>query len=83
MSKTIREDSQYLCGVCRAEGVYNYDNLEVHHITKIKEDPGRLLDRDNLICLCAKHHKMADNGEISEDYLRKLVENMETFSNKG
>jgi 5-methylcytosine-specific restriction endonuclease McrA len=66
MSKFIREDSQYLCEVCRSYGVYNYDNLEVHHITKVKDDPSRLLDRDNLICLCRQHHKMADKGKIGK-----------------
>lgn len=82
MSKSIREDSQFLCEVCRDHGVYNYDSLEVHHITKVKDDPSRLLDRDNLICLCQQHHKLADSGEIEEGYLRKLVESRESLSNK-
>lgn len=82
MSKIIREDSQYLCEVCRSYGVYNYNNLEVHHITKVKDDPSGLLDRDNLICLCRQHHKMADNGEIEEGYLRKIVERRENLSNE-
>lgn len=79
MSKIIREDSQYLCEVCRSYGVYNYDNLEVHHIIKIKDDPNRLLDRDNLICLCQKHHKLADSGEIEKSYLRELVKKRENL----
>lgn len=82
MSKSIREDCQYLCEVCRSYGVYNYDNLEVHHIIKVKDDPSKLLDRDNLICLCQRHHKMADNGEIGENYLREIVEKRENLSNK-
>lgn len=81
MSKIVREDSQYLCEVCRSYGVYNYENLEVHHIVKVKDDPSGLLDRDNLICLCRMHHKMADNGEIGVNYLRKLAKNRQNSPN--
>ena len=52
---------------------YNYNNLEVHHITKLSDDPSGLLDDDNLIALCVKHHKQADYGEVEADYLRELV----------
>ena len=72
-AKQIKEDANGLCEVCRAEGIYTYDGLEVHHITKLKDDPNGLLDDDNLICLCVYHHKQADDGELSEDYLRELV----------
>lgn len=72
-AKQIKEDAQGLCEVCRAKGVYTYDNIEVHHITKLKDDPNGLLEDDNLIALCVFHHKQADNGEIDADYLRKLA----------
>ena len=72
-AKQIKEDANGLCEVCRAQGVYTYDNLEVHHITKIREDTNGLLDDDNLICLCVRHHKEADEGEIDAEYLRELA----------
>lgn len=72
-AEQIKADALGLCEVCKAEGVYTYDGLEVHHITKLREDPSGLLDDDNLICLCRYHHKKADAGEISADYLRELV----------
>lgn len=72
-AKQIKDDAQGLCEVCRAKGVYTYDNIEVHHITKLKDDPNGLLEDDNLIALCVAHHKQADNGEIDADYLRKLA----------
>ena len=72
-SLEIREAAQNLCEVCRDRGIYTYDNLEVHHIIKLKFAPDKLLDNDNLICLCTKHHKEADNGVFNDDYLRKLV----------
>lgn len=72
-AKQIKDDANGLCEVCKAQGVYNYNNLEVHHITKLRDDENGLLDDDNLICLCTYHHKQADSGEIKADYLRKLV----------
>ncbi len=62
-----------LCEVCKAQGVYNYNDLEVHHIEKLKDNPDGLLNDDNLICLCVYHHKQADAGELNADYLRELV----------
>lgn len=72
-SQEIRDKAQHLCEVCRDNNVYTYDNLEVHHITPLREDSSLLLDNNNLICLCVTHHKQADNNEIDRDYLRKLA----------
>lgn len=73
----IRERSNYLCAICKEKGIYNYNNLEVHHIDKLKERPDRLLDNYNLICLCSEHHKEADAGKIEKDYLFKLARDRE------
>lgn len=72
-AQQIKNDAMGLCEVCKALGVYTYDGLEVHHITKLRDDPNGLLDDDNLIALCVYHHKQADDGELSADYLRELV----------
>ena len=72
-AKQIKDDALGLCEVCRAKGLYTYDDLEVHHITKLRDDPTGLLNDENLICLCAYHHKQADAGEIDADYLRELA----------
>jgi hypothetical protein len=45
----------------------------VHHIEKLRENVDGLLDDDNLICLCGKHHKQADKGLIDKEYLKELV----------
>ena len=50
-SLEIRERANYLCEVCRAKGRYVYEGLEVHHIEKIRDNPERLLDNYNLVCL--------------------------------
>lgn len=72
-SKQIREDAGNLCEVCKDQGRATYDGLEVHHIEKLRENVDGLLDDDNLICLCVRHHKEADNGEIDKEYLKELV----------
>jgi len=72
-SKEIRERANHLCEVCRDEGKYIYNDLEVHHITKVKDDSSKLLDNENLICLCQFHHKEADKGALDIDYLRRLA----------
>ena len=80
-SQQIRERANHLCEVCRANGVYTYDNIEVHHIVKVKDDQSKLLDDDNLICLCQEHHRMADDGQISKDELIRLVKIRESRNN--
>lgn len=76
-SKEIRSRAQNLCEVCRDKGRYVYDGLEVHHIEKVKENPEKLLDNLNLVCLCVSCHKQADRGEISADYLKELARKRE------
>ena len=72
-ARQIKEKSNYLCAICKDQGIYTYDNLEVHHISKVKDDPSLLLEDYNLITLCAWHHKLADMGEINKNYLLNLV----------
>ena len=73
----IKEKSNYLCEVCKKEGRYTYDGLEVHHINKIKDNTALLLDNYNLVCLCVDHHKKADRNEIDKDYLLDLARERE------
>lgn len=72
-SLEIRERANHLCEVCRAMGIFTYNNIEVHHIIKVKDDESQLLNDENLICLCEEHHKQADRNEIDKDYLRELA----------
>lgn len=69
----IKADAKGLCEVCLDMGIFNYKSLEVHHITKLRDNADLWLDDDNLICLCTRHHKEADAGEIEADYLRRLA----------
>lgn len=76
-SREIREHAQWLCEVCKDNNRYVYDGLEVHHIEKVKDNPAKLLDNMNLVCLCTLCHKQADRGDISPDYLRELARKRE------
>lgn len=71
-SKYVKENSNYLCAVCLKNGVLNSDNIETHHIEKIKEKPELAYDIDNLICLCKMHHQMAEIGMISKEVLHYI-----------
>ena len=76
-SEQIRERANWLCEVCKDKGIYTYAGLSVHHVEKVRKDNSKLLDDDNLICLCNLHHKQADNGELNENYLKQLIERRE------
>lgn len=74
----IRQRDKYLCVVCMANlyntvRQFNFDKLEVHHIEKLTENYDKRLDNDNLVTLCAYHHRMADNGDIPKEVLYELV----------
>lgn len=72
-AEQVKKDSKYLCSVCFEKGTYNYNDLEIHHIEKLKERPELLLEDTNLICLCRKHHKLADGGMIDKNHLKELA----------
>lgn len=72
-AEQIKEESAWLCAVCLDQGTYTYRDLETHHIIKLSVWPEGLLEDENLICLCNKHHKAADVGSIGVKYLRELV----------
>ena len=82
-SEEIRERANHLCEVCKDRGAITYENIEVHHIVKVKDDSSKLLDDYNLICLCQEHHKQADKGQIDVDYLHDLVKKRENLGVQG
>lgn len=69
----IKEDAHGLCELCKAEGVFNYKDIEVHHIIKVNEDDNEIFEDDNLICLCRYHHRKADKGEYKIEYLQNIA----------
>lgn len=72
-SLQIRQDAQWLCELCRDNGVLTHEGLEVHHIEKVRDNPTIYLNDANLICLCVNHHKQADRGQVSKERLKELA----------
>lgn len=72
-SKEIKESANYLCEVCLDGGKYTYNQLEIHHIDKLREAPEKFLENENLVCLCKMHHKLAESGDIKKEYLKHLA----------
>ena len=77
-SLDIRERDKNLCRCCIAnifdtQQIYNFNKLEVHHITPLEEDYDKRLDDDNLITLCCYHHKLSDKGIIPRYILEELT----------
>ena len=56
------------------ENIYNYDDLQVHHIIPIDKNYDLKLDENNLITLCSYHHKQAEQNKITKEYLYKLID---------
>ena len=80
--KQINKRDNHMCQICirklyNTQQQYNFTHIEVHHIVPIHEDWDRRLDDDNLISLCAYHHKMADSGQIPRDELLAIAEEQE------
>ena len=76
-AEEIKRKSNYLCELCKQEHRYTYENLEVHHIDKLKDKPERLLDDYNLICLCERHHTDVENNDKIKNYLFELARQRE------
>ena len=71
--KAVNERDHFMCRVCFERGIINIDRLETHHIVPLVEDGSLAYDEDNLITLCARHHKEADSGLIPRAGLIRLV----------
>ena len=73
--KEVLARDKHLCVICyKEEGFVSvHEKLDVHHIESLHKAWKKRCVEDNLITLCKRHHKLADNGEYTEEYLRKLV----------
>lgn len=74
----IKERDKYLCLYClMVEKNLARENLEVHHIVKIKYNKEGRLSNDNLVTLCRYHHEQAEKNIISKEELLALVDKVE------
>lgn len=75
----IKERDRYLCQICKRKlydtvRQFNSENLSVHHVNKLYEAYDQRLENSNLITLCEKHHKMADDGAIPKELLLSIIQ---------
>lgn len=75
--KEVLTKACYLCELCRSKNLLIYDNLSVHHITPLEENLDLGLENNNLIVLCGRCHKEAEDGKIDRSLLYKLAEQRE------
>lgn len=68
MRQVILQRDDAKCRLCEES---DPDVLEVHHIVPVAE--GGSFDHDNLITLCANHHRLAQKGRISRERLYALA----------
>lgn len=72
-SQEIRTRDMGLCRVCLSQGVIETHGIEVHHIVPLEENFQKRLEDGELISLCTAHHKEAETGKISREWLRELA----------
>lgn len=72
----ILERDYHLCRVC-FEGNHGVwpaaGGMQVHHIVPLQEDYSLRSEEGNLISLCPLHHRMAEEGDIGREELRRLA----------
>jgi 5-methylcytosine-specific restriction enzyme A len=74
-SKEIQKRDKYLCQYCYIHNQYTFDNIEVHHIESLEDNFDKRMDNNNLISLCAFHHKEAEAKKIDASLLTKIAMN--------
>jgi 5-methylcytosine-specific restriction enzyme A len=80
-SLAIRKLDLYLCQACKDQGIYTFDNLEVHHIVPIAKNWELRLEDNNLITLCTACHTLAEFGDISTDKCYQLIKKRNKVGN--
>ncbi|WP_085023908.1 HNH endonuclease [Anaerovibrio sp. JC8] len=70
----IKKRDKYLCRLCLANGHITTNNLEVHHIIKIRQDSTQALEPSNLITLCTACHNLVENEPKYIETLQELTQ---------
>ena len=74
----IKKRDRYLCQICirnlyDTTRKFNGNDLSVHHANKLNDAFEQRLDNNNLLTLCEKHHKMADDGVIPKEQILSII----------
>ncbi len=85
--REIKERDLYLCQIC-IRNLYdtkvrmNSKDISVHHAVSLEQDFSKRLDDDNLLTLCERHHKMAEDGEIPVRAVLEIIRQQEQLANE-
>lgn len=73
-------ESKGLCELCLFEAGINVPAFvdDVHHIIPVKDDITKAFKKDNLICLCRRHHRII-HEELKRGYNRFLDVNSKYY----
>lgn len=80
LREEILKDNNYMCEICLELGKINCDDLQVHHIEKVKDNQAKMFDKNNLIVVCRGHHKQIEG--MNKEELLKFIKNKEGESKK-
>lgn len=71
----VLERDKHMCRLCLAEEHYItvHEALDVHHIEPLHKAWAKRTTKKNLITLCKRHHHLADQGEYTAEYLKKII----------
>lgn len=70
----IKARDRFLCRHCYFErDRLTTENLQVHHIIPIAEDPALAFEEENLVTLCEECHELAEAGIIPRKKQRELL----------
>lgn len=74
-SKTeeIKIRDKYLCQICLSNNIFNYKQIEIHHIIPLSIDWQKRLDNYNLIALCNTCHRLAETNKIDKELLLRIA----------
>ena len=85
--REIKERDLYLCQIC-IRNLYdtkvhmNGKDISVHHAVSLEQNFSRRLDDDNLLTLCERHHRMAEDGEIPVCAVLEIIRQQEQQANE-
>lgn len=89
-SLDIRTRDHFCCQLCARDimrppalPLINVEDVQVHHITPVAEDPDMALDELNLVTVCRYHHELCEQGKISRDELRRIAWEQEQAWHSG
>ena len=72
-TEEIRQRDKQLCQMCLKNNIFNYKQIEIHHIIPLSIDWQKRLDNYNLVALCNTCHRLAETNKIDKELLLRIA----------